>query len=479
MVMVRRHLVPGSIVLMAILLFFIFINLVSCGSGRTITVDDDGGADYTTILDAVDNSTDGDVIRIFNGSYKESIIINTSISLIGNGSEDTFITLWNVRFIIEINADDVVVRGLNISNNHQMGILIESDGNIIEYNSIQCKIGMWLNNSHNNQIVGNYFRNWDYHGYHDGIGMSYSNNNLIANNTFINLHQAIDTHWHCHDTMIMANTFNNTDYGIEGVYFHNGTLMGNQFMNCRDQAIDFSHSHDLEIRKNVIFIADEGIGISHSDFGQIIENELSHCDRYGISIYWCENSTVRMNECLHSVTGIELQGGTNNTISSNIIFNNSESGIYINSATSFSITNNNISSNYSGIKIYCSPWLTVEGNQINYNIIINSTYNGILYEEERIEEVDARYNWWGHITGPKHFANNSNGLGDIVSESIVYDPWLISEKGGLSDELSEGDGENEGLPTIILYVILFGLATLFCFIMLVILKSHKRTVGKR
>jgi len=174
-----------------------------------------------------------------------------------------------------------------------------------------------------------------------------------------------------------------------------------------------------------------------------------------------------------------LNGGTNNSISSNTIHNNSEAGIYLNSATYCSITNNNISSNHNGIKIYCISWLTVASNRIHYNTIINSTYNGIFYEEERIEEVDARYNWWGHSTGPKHFTNNSNGLGDIVSGSIKYDPWLISEKGGLSDELDEGDGGNDLDRSIILFVILVALATMFCLTVLGILKSRKRSKAKR
>ena len=72
-----------------------FIILLMCwknGSASIITVDDDGGADYTTIQNAIDNATEGDTIRVYEGNYSESIIIGKSISIIGNGSASTVIT---------------------------------------------------------------------------------------------------------------------------------------------------------------------------------------------------------------------------------------------------------------------------------------------------------------------------------------------------------------------------------------------------
>ena len=71
----------AGIVLCGILLF-----LSEGGEGRTITVDDDGEGDYTSIQDAIDNATDGDTIRVWEGVYYENVIVNKSVSVIGNGS---------------------------------------------------------------------------------------------------------------------------------------------------------------------------------------------------------------------------------------------------------------------------------------------------------------------------------------------------------------------------------------------------------
>lgn len=60
-------------------------------SGKTITVDDDGGADYENIQDAIDEAENGDTVRVHDGYYKENVVVNKSINLIGNGSENTTI----------------------------------------------------------------------------------------------------------------------------------------------------------------------------------------------------------------------------------------------------------------------------------------------------------------------------------------------------------------------------------------------------
>lgn len=41
------------------------------------------------------------------------------------------------------------------------------------------------------------------------------------------------------------------------------------------------------------------------------------------------------------------------------------------------------------------------------------------------QEVDARWNWWGDSTGPYHPVQNPNGLGDSVSNGVLFAPWLV------------------------------------------------------
>jgi len=68
-------------------------------TGTIWFVDDDAlsngdgtiGNPFNTIQDAIDNATNGDRIRVFEGTYYENVIVERSVSLIGNGSDVTTI----------------------------------------------------------------------------------------------------------------------------------------------------------------------------------------------------------------------------------------------------------------------------------------------------------------------------------------------------------------------------------------------------
>ncbi len=38
--------------------------------------------------------------------------------------------------------------------------------------------------------------------------------------------------------------------------------------------------------------------------------------------------------------------------------------------------------------------------------------------------VDAKWNWWGHNSGPYHPTMNPNGQGSYVSDNVLFHPWL-------------------------------------------------------
>ena len=56
------------------------------------TVDDSGGADFTTISAAISAAGEGDTINVPAGTYDEAIVMNKPLNLIGNDASDTVIT---------------------------------------------------------------------------------------------------------------------------------------------------------------------------------------------------------------------------------------------------------------------------------------------------------------------------------------------------------------------------------------------------
>ena len=63
-----------------------------------IYVDDDGGADYTSIQDAIDAASSGYTIYVYSGFYNEVVYIDKSINLIGQNKTNTIIL--RISFII-------------------------------------------------------------------------------------------------------------------------------------------------------------------------------------------------------------------------------------------------------------------------------------------------------------------------------------------------------------------------------------------
>ncbi len=43
--------------------------------------------------------------------------------------------------------------------------------------------------------------------------------------------------------------------------------------------------------------------------------------------------------------------------------------------------------------------------------------------------LDFRNTWWGDNSGPKHDTLNTNGLGNKVSDNVIFDPWMKKEAG--------------------------------------------------
>lgn len=58
---------------------------------------------------------------------------------------------------------------------------------------------------------------------------------------------------------------------------------------------------------------------------------------------------------------------------------------------------------------------------INYNNIIGNTYGVYNY---LTTVFDVTCNWWGDVTGPFNDTSNPSGLGDEVTDNVVYTPWL-------------------------------------------------------
>jgi len=109
-----------------------------------IYVDDDGGQNFTKIQSAIDNASSGDTIFVYHGTYNETVVINKSITLLGDNSEKPVIFyergLGDTANIVLIDANNCTFNGFKITVSpgfsEIIGITIYSSNNTISNNSI-------------------------------------------------------------------------------------------------------------------------------------------------------------------------------------------------------------------------------------------------------------------------------------------------------------------------------------------------------
>ena len=157
-------------------------------NGKTLYVGGSGPGNYTKIQDAIDNASDGDTVFVYNGIYYEyKIVIEYSINLTGENKYNTIINGCGAIDVLRVFVDGVNISGFTITNAdcEWEGIYIGANYSTITNNIITNNgIGITINysSSHSNIITDNIISdNYDY-----GIGVSYSSNNIIYHNDFIN-----------------------------------------------------------------------------------------------------------------------------------------------------------------------------------------------------------------------------------------------------------------------------------------------------
>ena len=340
--------------------------------GNTIIVDASGHGNYTTIQDAINNSSTGDTIRVWEGVYQENIIVNKSVSLIGNGSAFTSIYGGSNQVIINIMVDRVNITGFsvtrvlsswsysgiwlnkvkhcnitdNICSNNKYGIYFDSSSNNSVCNntcSNNMEDGIYLQESWNNTLVNNNCSN-----NYDGIYLLYSSNNTFENNTCSNNGYRGIYLLYSDNTTIINNTILKNDIGICNVYSQNNTLLNN---NCSDNY-------------------DHGIWLDGSSYCNVNNNICLDNDGVGIVIYlYSLNISVINNNCLNNYIGLYVIYSNFNKIKNNICNSSNFTGMYYYYSSWNIIENNTCNSNQNGISFYGEglPWRS------EHNIIANNT----------------------------------------------------------------------------------------------------------
>jgi len=227
--------------LLILLTSFSFSFSTAIHENKTIYVDDDGTADYTSIQAAINAAADGDTIFVYAGEYRESLNIDKSLHILGEDKDSTIINK-TASVLVTINHEHVHFEGFSLIDADDVWlddaavIVVYSDNNHIEnnimitnlYNGIKLHPGTKQNAINHNSIKAGYAGirltgSWDNHisnnhlfGYSIGINMEYSFNNNIQSNQFESTGMGVFL-IDCYDNNFLQNNFID---GGDDVYIH-------------------------------------------------------------------------------------------------------------------------------------------------------------------------------------------------------------------------------------------------------------------
>jgi len=334
----RLHLWIGMISFIVVIILTSFD--VGSVTARTITVDDDGGTDYIRIQDAIDNATNGDTIRVFEGTYYERVRVNITVSLIGNGSDVTTIDRGERNGdVVRITADHVNFSGFRITggNIRRTGIAVESEHCHIFMNNCSNNFyGIYVRPSSNHTITDNICEN----NSRGGIFLDRSSKCTITNNT-------------CSRNMIGIGIASSTYCLLTNNAMHmNGISITGFFEHWNSHILDTMNTVN---GKPVYYLKNETGLTVPLGAGQVI---LANCTLMNVTNQDCSNGSV----------GILIGYSQNLHVMNNICSGSQQSGIHISSSSNCTISNNTcLSNNEDGIRLSRSDTFTLEENTCSSN----------------------------------------------------------------------------------------------------------------
>jgi nitrous oxidase accessory protein len=325
--------------------------------GNILYVGGSGSSNYTRIQDAIDNSSDGDTIYVFDESspYIENIKVYNKIHLVGEDKDTTELKGFNPNdeVIVITTADYVTISGFTITTEtSNVGMQIYTSYNTISGNIFTdndtgfdtSEIGIALLSSSHSCIVNkNIFQNTS-----KGIRMEGSSFNTISNNSFdTNCFGIISFYGREH----INNTMKNGDWGMLLSRFNESIIVDNVISSYENEGIDMGHyCYNNRIVRNNISLCGTGISVSlFADYNKIQNNTVVQ-NYQGIDISLkCDYTLIENNEILQNKRyGIRIQS-TDNEVHFNVVKDNTEVGILVwgkNNDISYNMIENN------GIGVY-------------------------------------------------------------------------------------------------------------------------------
>jgi nitrous oxidase accessory protein len=371
--------------------------------------------DYPTIQEAVNAANLGDTVKVLAGTYYEHVVVNKSISLMGENCTAVVVDGDNgSNNVFSVVADNVSICGFTIRNGHN-GVFVEGEN---------CSIS-------GNVITGN---KGDPNGLFpagDGILLNYTIHARIYDNSITSNGGGMPGLWwgngiecfHSWYNWISSNNVSHNEVSGIGVFGSNNTIDNNILTGNDDTGISVGGDFNL-ITDNAAFANDYGITLFGSSYNVVRNNSLwgnGYWDLFGpdpkgggIALSWSSANIIEENTIWGSVSfGIDLSDlNPSNVVRGNTVFDNP-----------------------SGIHFHYS-----NGTTVYHNNFVNNSRNadvGDAYPDAEAWDNGAEGNYWSNFTGA-----------DVNVDGIIDAPYVLDARNRDNYPLAEPWSEARTFPII-------------------------------
>ena len=312
--------------------------------------------DYSTIQEAVDQASPGDTVFVKKGTYQECVVINKSLTLIGENKAATILGGWQLNgTVVLVTHDDVTLSGFTIKSS--CGYTFGTTKGIHLLGVQGCRVsgcvfsqigkGIWLYCSSCNILEGNSVNGPPYYTW-SGATLQYSSNNTIRGTSITVAEQGgIELFLDSNGNSIIGNYVQSKWMGIHVSSSDGNRIEDNSIQGYRFGVMQYSSSHSI-IKNNSVVQSLTGIQINDaSNYNLIAKNNITKGNYCGVELHSnSSHNKLLGNNIADNTHGLEIESCINNTVRYNNITGSSKIGLLLRQASENLIQNNNFLRNY-------------------------------------------------------------------------------------------------------------------------------------
>jgi parallel beta-helix repeat protein len=248
----------------------------------------DTGLNYASIQEAINapETLNGHTIFVEAGIYYENVVVNKSLTLIGENEDSTFIDGNGTGTVVRVVVEGVVMSGFTVRNSGSSlgpvdaGIWISQPASITNNIITKNAIGVYINS----------------------VGSNITKNTIANNGHGISLYASSKV-------TVKSNNFSANTYGISLVaYSSNNILMNNSIIESSTggHAIYLSNSFNNTVLNNYLVNNYHGIWLSNSFNNRIMENFIANNKLLGIELASSSDNVIYHNNFINNTKHVVI-----------------------------------------------------------------------------------------------------------------------------------------------------------------------------